>query len=80
MDPGSDLLNDCMTEWLNVTSASPRPAGFDRLFGRSAGFGLGFGNEFGTAGTLALAFGGRLILFVVNMKTHAKEFTLNIAF
>jgi hypothetical protein len=77
---GSGLLNDCITECMNVTSASSRTAGFDRLFDSTAGFGLWFGNKFRPGSTLALAFGGRLILFVVNMKTHASEFTLNIAF
>jgi hypothetical protein len=79
-DTASDLLNDCITECMNATSASSRTAGFDRLFDSTAGFGLWFGNKFRSVGTFAFAFGCRLILFVVNMKTHAIEFTLNIAF
>jgi hypothetical protein len=45
-DTASDLLNDCITECMNATSASSRTAGFDRLFDSTAGFGLWFGNKF----------------------------------
>ena len=47
------------------------PASLYWFFCRSAGLGLGLGNEFGTALVLALGFPAGLVLLIVDMKAHA---------